>query len=366
MQAGEQYFFEATAQAIGFLRRLDLDEQLQQRCMKTDLDGRLDIAFDLGYDFSVDNLLVAIRIWDYHGTWRQWASLGQVSGDVNNPMIKHSDLESLPDLSKPYDLSDEQIQYYRENGHVMLPGVACQAEMDIYRPVIRDAVKRFEPENVEGIKAELSSFSEAGFISVLNLRNRDEACRRYVLSRRFAKIAADLLGVDRVRVYLDETFNKASGNCQTHWHQDNTYFPLDSDNVITLWMPLKDTTVNMGTLSFASNSHRERNYGYYPINKHSDEHFKQFINDKQFTIKTGAEMKAGDATFHNGWLLHRSAPNTSEQLREAMTIVYYPDDTNLVELDNTYLNRAIEYGFRAKPGDLASSPIHPIVFDRNS
>jgi ectoine hydroxylase-related dioxygenase (phytanoyl-CoA dioxygenase family) len=356
MEASETYFIEATGHAIDFLQKLDTDQVLQKRCMLTHLEGRLDIAFELGFDFSVENLRVAIRIWDYHGNWRKWASEGLLTEDISD----------FPSLSEPYALSDEHIHTYREKGHVLLREVASKYEMDVYRPAIQKAVKQFEPETLASSLSELKSFEDAGFISVLNLRERDEVCRRFVLAKRFGKIAADLLGVDRVRVYLDETFNKSPGGCQTHWHQDNTYFPLDTDQLITLWMPIKDTSTNMGTLSFASKSHREANCGYFPITQNSDEHFASFIGDRHFDVYHGTAMNAGDATFHNGWMLHRSAPNTSNQLREAMTIVFYPDGTKLAPASNIYLERAIKHGFKANPGDLAVSPIHPIVYDRNA
>jgi ectoine hydroxylase-related dioxygenase (phytanoyl-CoA dioxygenase family) len=36
-------------------------------------------------------------------------------------------------------------------------------------------------------------------------------------------------------------------------------------------------------------------------------------------------MAAGDATFHAGWMLHRARANTSETLREVMTVIYVAD-----------------------------------------
>jgi hypothetical protein len=36
-------------------------------------------------------------------------------------------------------------------------------------------------------------------------------------------------------------------------------------------------------------------------------------------------MRAGDATFHNGWTLHGATANATPELRTAMVVTYYPD-----------------------------------------
>src|SRR5512140_3690692 len=103
------------------------------------------------------------------------------------------------------------------------------------------------------------------FIQVMNLWVRDEAVRRYVLARRFAKIAADLMGVKGVRIYHDQALYKEAGGGITPWHQDHYYWPMDTDNTITMWMPLMDITPEMGTLVFASGSQVNGHLGNIPI-----------------------------------------------------------------------------------------------------
>src|SRR5947209_7477366 len=76
------------------------------------------------------------------------------------------------------------------------------------------------------------------FLQIMNLWERDEAVRRFALARRFGKIAADLMGVDGVRIFHDQALYKEPGGGFTPWHQDHIYWPLDTNNTITLWMPL--------------------------------------------------------------------------------------------------------------------------------
>ena len=59
--------------------------------------------------------------------------------------------------------------------------------------------------------------------------------------------AAHLLGVDGVRLSHDQALFKEPGGGRTPWHQDQCYWPLDTDKTITMWMPLVDVPGEVGT-----------------------------------------------------------------------------------------------------------------------
>lgn len=352
----DRIFFDATGNAVGFLERLDSDVELRRLCSHVDLDGRLGIARKIGYEFSEAHLRVAVRIWDYHGTWRKWLATGDVL----------CDLDELPPLDDEYRVAKDDVETFQHKGHVLLRGVLSAHEASAYRAVIRNVLDRAKSGGGERGQQEIQLFSDVGFMSLINLRVKDPRAAKFVYARRFARIAADLMKVDRVRVYLDETFEKYPGFSRTHWHQDRLYFPLDTDNLVTMWMPIVDATVEMGTLTMASGSHRCGDFGYRPIKEESNAFYDQQLTEQGFTIEQMPDMRAGDATFHNGWLLHGAPSNLSETTREVMSVVFYPDGTRLCTPTNEYQRRAITFGFRARPGDPAVSPIHPVVFDRTA
>jgi ectoine hydroxylase-related dioxygenase (phytanoyl-CoA dioxygenase family) len=89
------------------------------------------------------------------------------------------------------------------------------------------------------------------------LWNRDEGVARFTLAKRFARIAAELMGVEGVRLYHDVSINKEAGGGYTPWHQDAYYWPMDTPHTITMWMPLVDITHEMGGLNFASGSQHD-------------------------------------------------------------------------------------------------------------
>src|SRR5205085_10853400 len=128
------------------------------------------------------------------------------------------------------------------------------------------------------------------FLQIMNLWKVDENVRKFTLAKRFAKIAADLLGVENVRLYHDQALYKEPGGGFTPWHQDQYYWPLSTTNTITMWMPLIDIDIDMDMLTIASES---QNAGYVENLAISDESkalLEIFIKEKRLNVTRDETM----------------------------------------------------------------------------
>jgi ectoine hydroxylase-related dioxygenase (phytanoyl-CoA dioxygenase family) len=272
--------------------------------------------------------------------------------------------QTLPVLDDVYTLTAQQVADYRENGHVCLPAVCSREEVARFQPVITSASQRFSSETRP--LEERDIFGKA-FTLVGGLWNRDEEVARFTLAKRFARVAAELMGVDGVRLYHDVSINKEAGGGYTPWHQDAYYWPMDTPHTITMWMPLVDITHEMGGLYFASGS-QHAGYLGEGISEDSQAFYDDVIAKKGFPVVSHAQqrgaLKAGDATFHNGWTLHSAPPNNSERARQVMTVVYFADGVHtFADMGNP--NR--EADFKAYmpgvvPGELAASSLNPVLY----
>lgn len=268
----------------------------------------------------------------------------------------------LPDLSGDYALSPPQIDAYRRDGHVHLAGVAGPDELAVYRPAILATVERRTRETRP--LEERDTYGKA-FLQITNLWQQDETVKHFVLARRFAKIAADLMGVDAVRLYHDQALFKEPGGGPTPWHQDQFYWPLDTDNTITMWMPLVNVSAESGTMTFASESNRLGYLGDLPISDKSEAEFRRFIDERGFRLTRSGAMRAGDATFHSGWTLHSAPGNPTPIMRKVMTIIYFADGTHVSAPKNVSQEADRQALLPdAQPGDLAVSPLTPLVYSR--
>lgn len=268
--------------------------------------------------------------------------------------------EHLRDLSQDYPISRAQVEAYQRDGHVLLRGVATPDVVAVYRKAITDAVRRL---NTETRPLEERDTYGKAFLQTMNLWEHDEVVKRFVFARRFAKIAADLMGVSAVRLYHDQALYKEAGGGKTPWHQDQYYWPLDTDKTITMWMPLVHATAEMGTMTFATGSHRTGFLGHLEISDHSEEFFEAFVKERGFRLTPSGEMAAGDAAFHSGWTLHSAPGNATDKTREAMTIIYFADGTRLLEPDNKNRWDDLERWHPGqKPGEAAASRLNPVLY----
>jgi ectoine hydroxylase-related dioxygenase (phytanoyl-CoA dioxygenase family) len=267
---------------------------------------------------------------------------------------------ALPDLSDDYRITREQHEQYQREGHIFLAGVARPDEVAAYRPLITGTVD--EVAQSKDTQGRISDYSKM-FTQVTNVWRKSEALAKFIFARRFAKIAADLMGVPAVRLYHDQALIKEPGGQPTPWHQDYYYWPLETEHTITMWMPLVDCPREMGTMSFVVGSHKNSAFKPMPISEESQQYFEQVMEEQRSEVKSYA-LKAGDATFHSGRTLHSAHGNNSPTTRrEVITIIYYADGTRIMEPDNEHRRVDMEvFHPGCRPGDLAASELNPVLY----
>jgi ectoine hydroxylase-related dioxygenase (phytanoyl-CoA dioxygenase family) len=233
--------------------------------------------------------------------------------------------------------------------------------LDLYshRRSIESAMARFANED-----RDLESRDTYGkaFLQVTNLWEKDDGVKRFVFEKKFAQIAADLLGVEKVRLYHDQALFKEPGGGRTPWHQDKFYWPLDTDKMVTMWMPLVDVDEEMGLVKFASGSHIDGAVENVEISDESEAMYGRHVEARGFAIDGPSQMRAGDATFHLGWTIHSAGANRSTRMREVMTIIYFADGARITEPRSKYQQADLEAWFPGqKVGDVAGSRLNPIL-----
>jgi hypothetical protein len=265
----------------------------------------------------------------------------------------------LPELKTPIEISQLALTEFRRNGHILIPGILHPDELAVYRQVICAAADRYNTEkrNLE----ERDTYGKA-FLQIMNLWEVDDAVKQYTLAKRMGKIAADLLGVENVRIYHDQALFKEPGGGPTPWHQDQYYWPLDTPDTVTMWMPLIDIDVDMGMLTFATGSHKKGVVFDYEISDESEAEYETYVKDNEFELFRPDFMTAGDATFHYGNTIHSAPGNRSTLMREVMTVIYMADGARVAEPKNNWqVNDRERWLMNTPVGELAASEINPQV-----
>lgn len=260
-------------------------------------------------------------------------------------------------LNDNYFLNKKNINQFWKNGYIHLKNVLSKNEISFYRKEIQKVTRR-------KFKNKKKEFGGA-FYQVLNIRYDSELIKKFCLSKRLGKIAADLMKVDAVRIFHEQAIFKHPGDTKSYWHQDQFFWPLDTHLHIGMWMPLIDCTKDMGIMRFVKKSHTMGDLMGISINEKSENHYDKVIKEKKLEIEELQSINAGDCTFHFGWTIHGAGLNKSSTIREAMVVTYYADGSRVGKLDTKDRKGDAELFLgNKKEGELANDPMNTIVYKR--
>ncbi len=128
------------------------------------------------------------------------------------------------------------------------------------------------------------------------------------------------------------------------------------------WIPLVDIGVDMGMLTSASGSHKKGAVADLEISDESESEFKKYIKENKFPVTCAAAMKAGDATWHYGYTIHRAPGNDTDRMREVMTVIYMAENTRITAPKNKWQENDLgAWLIGLPPGHPANSALNPLI-----
>jgi ectoine hydroxylase-related dioxygenase (phytanoyl-CoA dioxygenase family) len=262
------------------------------------------------------------------------------------------------ELDTPYRLAGADAEAFRRDGCIRLPRVLSAATLAEFEPHFSAAVLAQQPKLPP--LAERSTYGKA-FVQVGHLNWTHPAIDRFVRSARLARLAAELLGCRGVRLYHDQALYKEPGGGHTPWHCDQQYWPLDNPRTVTAWIPLQDTPLEMGPLSFAPGSQHFTAGRDLAISDESEDFLARELA-VGFPLREEA-FALGDLSFHLGWTYHRAGVNRSDRIRKAMTIIYMDAETRVAQPQTPAQEHDRQFMFpEVKIGEPANGWRTPVLY----
>ena len=266
-------------------------------------------------------------------------------------------MNNFPDIDNHYNLGDGKIDFFWQNGFVILKNVLSKEEISVYR----DEIKKVAEDRNKNNNKEF----DGAFYQALNIRFDSKGVEKFCLSKRIGKIAADLMRTNAVRIFHEQAIFKHPGDTKSYWHQDQYFWPLNTNLHIGMWMALTDMTKDMGLMRFVKNSHTMGDLVGESISTKSETHFDDIIENHDLETVEINSMNAGDCSFHFGWTIHGAGLNISNKVREAMIITYYADGSRVGKLDTKDRKGDAELFLgNKKEGELANDLKNTIVYKR--
>jgi len=215
---------------------------------------------------------------------------------------------------------------FARDGYLVVPGL-----------VSADEVAALREETTRLCRGDLGTFT--GSVETLGLSDED-VLRRYLCIHFPHKLSAlmratlahsgvvsmltQLIGPN-VKAMQSMLFIKSEGKPGQAWHQDEWFIPTRDRSLTASWIALDDAHVDNGCLWVLPASHRRGIL--WPQRDHDDARFDCAQETYGFPYRdeqaVPVEVPAGSVVFFNGYLLHRSLPNSSARgLRRALANHY--------------------------------------------
>lgn len=212
-------------------------------------------------------------------------------------------------------ITSENIQFYKENGYLIIRNFLSREKVDELSSKYDEL--RIKLANSASIK--ISDYQEE-ISQVRDIWKYEEAFKKLILDEEIAKTVPQFFEDNSCRLLHDHIINKPLGNNGTvPWHQDYTYWPVDNPNGLSFWLPFSDLDENAGVLEVVPKSHLWGEEA--PID---------FINDrKDFSNNNIIYLTAnkGDLVILNALAWHRTSDNTSVKERKAYISLWIPSNS---------------------------------------
>ncbi|GAA3400140.1 phytanoyl-CoA dioxygenase family protein [Paenibacillus hodogayensis] len=223
-------------------------------------------------------------------------------------------------------MTEEQLEFYRENGFVQVDDVFTAEEIDELAGAMEEAMVS------EGVNSIANGANNSSYSKVLNQKVnvwRDHGIMsKYSLHARTADIARQLSGASGIRLFHDHALWKMPNDSKpTPWHQDMPYWPMNEPGALSVWIPVDDVDERNGCMMFVPGSHK--------VGKLTGISLTNPQNLFEFAQGTGIEerqpvvvpLKKGSCTFHHGLTFHYAHANLTDKPRRVLAVIYMPDGT---------------------------------------
>jgi phytanoyl-CoA hydroxylase len=221
------------------------------------------------------------------------------------------------------DLADR----YARDGYAVLPAAFAPAEVAELRAealrIVRGAAGAID--GIEPLPADEPDDVTIRRYACIHFPHKVSPLMRQALAHPVVVGALTrVIGPD-VKAMQSMLFTKGEGKPGQAWHQDEYFIPTRDRSLTAAWIALDDATIENGCLWVLPGSHQPG--VIYPDREQNDPRFDCSAELYGFPYRDDdavpVQISAGSVVLFNGYLLHRSLPNTARAgLRRALVNHY--------------------------------------------
>ena len=267
-------------------------------------------------------------------------------------------------------ITETQKSFYADNGYIIIEDFLNTDELDYWRACFYDSTTERKGRKLpgrttkinedDGINKETDYFSKV-FDQLINLWQTNAEMKELIVSEEIGRMAAELAGIDGIRVWHDQALVKRPWANPTSWHLDTPFWSFFDRRALSIWIALDDVTLENGCLFFLPGTHKETSFENPGIGKNMDAIFDAYPEFRDRS-SVAAVMKAGSCSFHCGLTVHGATANMTNGFRRAMTCAFMPEGSRFNGIQNILTDEQVA---RLKIGDvLNDDSINPLLYKK--
>lgn len=256
-------------------------------------------------------------------------------------------------------VAPELVEQFARDGFAVVPDLLTSDELERFGTAV-DAAVAHRRQGEERPLAERTRY-EQSFMQCINLWEDNQGVRPLTFHPKVGQAAAELLGVERLRLWHDQALYKEAGGLDTEPHQDHPYWPIREHDQVTAWVPFDGSTEELGCMGYLPGSHRAG------LDQFVDIFFSSIPNDilEQPGVRdvepVFVEVPRGSVAFHHGLTVHLAKPNTTSSVRRVYTMIYFRDGcTRSSRMQHFSVDRA-----GIEVGDVIAGDVTPVAWPRD-
>jgi ectoine hydroxylase-related dioxygenase (phytanoyl-CoA dioxygenase family) len=219
-------------------------------------------------------------------------------------------------------LTREQLDFYHENGYVLVEGLLSREEAAAFRQECHALMERLSNQgrNVEATwgsaREGVAGAAQTQLLHCHNVQFYSAAFTKLIADERFTGVAAQIIGSENVQLHHNKMFIKPPEKGSPFpLHQDYPYFPHERHTMIAGIFHFDDAPEEKGCVRVVPGSHllgpvehQEKGGWHLP--------FEQYPLESSVPCPA----KAGDVLFFSYLTIHGSGINVSNEARTTLLV----------------------------------------------
>ncbi|REG50890.1 phytanoyl-CoA dioxygenase PhyH [Paraburkholderia sp. BL6669N2] len=273
------------------------------------------------------------------------------------------------------NITEEDVAFYRAHGwwvsDVILPDELLD---DLAYAIDRYAAGERDRPLPQPLLPQWAGAPERGLRQADYLSLQLDSVMDFVRTPLLPLLASTLSGTDEIRLFHDQLIWKDPDGQTTRstvgWHTDRAYWKTcTSEKMLTAWVPLQDTSEEMGTLAVWDASHLwSGTDDLHTFNEPELDIIESRVRASNHTPNIMLlPLRRGQVSFHHCRLVHGSYPNRTGRPRIAFAIHYQDGENRHIaprasEKSPVHLNDMLCRSCPDGTPDYADPEVCPVLF----